>query len=179
VVRALLSRAVDRLHTLCASLLYRSYPRLTHGPLNLQSEEMLGAVVERLIKAMREIRPKTVREFFALANQHMRWELNDLARRLDKQAGAAELHESRVAAPPESSSSQLNDNASRILQAIEDLPEDEREVFSMVRIQGMTQSETADVLSISPKTVQRRLNRAVALLSEALADLQGPAPDCS
>jgi len=34
-------------------------------------------VVERLIKAMRGYRPQTVRHFFALANQHMRWELND------------------------------------------------------------------------------------------------------
>jgi RNA polymerase sigma factor (sigma-70 family) len=174
IVRALLARAVDRLHALCASLLHRSYPRLTRGPLNLESDEMLGAVVERLIKAMRQIRPATVREFFALANQHMRWELNDLARRLDNKAAAAELRESHVAAAQESSSSQLSASASRILLAIEDLPEEEREVFSMVKIQGMTQPETAGILGISPKTVQRRLNRAVALLAEALKDLQGP-----
>src|SRR5262249_47862241 len=43
VVRALLDRAVRRLHLLCASLLYRSYPRLTRPPLNLQAEELLGA----------------------------------------------------------------------------------------------------------------------------------------
>ena len=84
VVRALLGRAVGRLHALCASLLYRQDPRLTRWPLNLQSEELLGEVVERLIKAMRSTRPQTVRGFFALANQHMRWELNDLARRLDE-----------------------------------------------------------------------------------------------
>ena len=36
---------------LCATLLYRSYPRLTRPPANLQPDEMLGAVVERLIKA--------------------------------------------------------------------------------------------------------------------------------
>ncbi len=58
----------------CAALLYRSYPRLTRPPLNLQVEEMLGAVVERLLKALREIRPGTARQFFALASQHMRWE---------------------------------------------------------------------------------------------------------
>ena len=52
-------------------------------PLNLQAEEMLSAVVERLLKALREARPATVRQFFALASQHMRWELNDMARRLD------------------------------------------------------------------------------------------------
>ena len=54
--------------------------RLTQPPLNLQPDEMLSAVVERLLKAMRSARPRTVRQFFALVNQHMRWELNDLAR---------------------------------------------------------------------------------------------------
>ena len=87
IVRALLDRAVRRLHLLCATLLHRSYPRLTQPPLNLQADELLGAVAERLLKALREARPRTVRQFFALANQHMRWELNDLARRLDESAG--------------------------------------------------------------------------------------------
>jgi len=35
---------------LCAALLHRSYPRLTRPPLNLQADELLGAVVERLLK---------------------------------------------------------------------------------------------------------------------------------
>src|SRR5262245_12435912 len=43
VVRSLLGRAAGRLHKLCASLLYRSYPRLTRAPLNLESAEMLSA----------------------------------------------------------------------------------------------------------------------------------------
>ena len=74
IVRELLAGAADRLHVLCATLLYRSYPRLTRPPLNLRAEEMLGAVVERLLKALRETRPAGVRQFFALANQHIRWE---------------------------------------------------------------------------------------------------------
>jgi RNA polymerase sigma-70 factor (ECF subfamily) len=81
IVRALLDRSVRRLHLLCATLLHRSYPRLTQPPLNVQAEELLGAVAERLLKALREARPRTVRQLFALANQHLRWELNDLARR--------------------------------------------------------------------------------------------------
>ena len=99
VVRALLDRAVRRLHLMCASLLHRSYPRLTRPPLNLEADELLGAVVERLLKALREARPATVRQFFALANQHMRWELNDLARRLDEQPTALPLEEGAVQAP--------------------------------------------------------------------------------
>src|SRR6516162_7051181 len=79
-VRALLDRAVSRLQQLCAALLHRSYPRLERRPLNLQVDELLGAVVERLLKALREARPGTVRQFFALAGRHMRWELNEMAR---------------------------------------------------------------------------------------------------
>ena len=51
IVRALMDRAVRRLHLLCARLLYRSYPRLTQPPLNLEADELLGAVAERLLKA--------------------------------------------------------------------------------------------------------------------------------
>ena len=57
IVRALLDQSVRRLHVLCATMLHRSYPRLTAPPLNLQAEELLGAVAERLLKAMREVRP--------------------------------------------------------------------------------------------------------------------------
>jgi RNA polymerase sigma factor (sigma-70 family) len=171
IVRALLDRAVRRLETLCASMLYRSYPRLAQPPLNLQPEEVLGAVVERLLKAMREVRPGTVREFFALANQHMRWELNDLARRLDERPAAVELNEGLLPAPA-SSHSALTPDGRRMLAAIEALPEEEREAFSLVRVQGLTQPEAAEVLGVSAKTVQRRLNRALLLLVEELDDLR-------
>src|ERR1700752_1992062 len=99
IVRALLDRSVRRLQMLCANLLYRKYRRLTLPPLNLQPDEMLDAVVERLLKAMRTVPPKTVRQFFALANQHMGGELNDLARRLDKETTVVGLHDHEVAAP--------------------------------------------------------------------------------
>src|SRR5580698_7320517 len=99
IIRPLLDRAVRRLQSLCTNLLYRSYPRLARPPMNLQADELLGAVVERLLKALREARPQTTRQFFALANQHIRWELNDLARRLDERAPDAELIEEFVLAP--------------------------------------------------------------------------------
>ena len=171
IVRALLSRAVGRLHMLCANVLYQSYPRLTRGPLNLQTEELLSSVVERLIKAMKKTRPNGVRQFFALANQHMRWELNDLARRLDAQISGVELFES-LAVAPENSDSELSQSVHKILDAIENLPEADREVFSLVRIQGMTHSEAAEVTGVSVKTVQRRLNHSLLLLSQSLTELQ-------
>src|SRR6516162_6493636 len=170
VVRALLDRAVGRLHQLCAALLYRSYPRLTRPPLNLQADELLGAVVERLLKALREARPTSARQFFALASQHMRWELNEMARRLDNQPAAEELHEESVPAPA-SSGSGLTPDACRMLEAIERLPEGEREAFELVRIQGMSQVEAARVLGVSVATVNRRLSRSLQLLADELGDL--------
>jgi RNA polymerase sigma factor (sigma-70 family) len=170
VIRALLDRAVRRLHQLSATLLYRSYPRLTRPPLNLQADEMLGAVVERLLKALREARPGTVRQFFALASQHMRWELNDMARRLDQRPTAVELREGLVPAPA-SSDSGLTPDGRRMLEAIGNLPEAEREAFDLVRIQGMTQAEAGQVLGVSAMTVNRRLNRSLQLLTESLSDL--------
>jgi RNA polymerase sigma factor (sigma-70 family) len=171
IVRALLDRAVHRLQLLCANLLHRQYRRLALPPLNLQTDELLSGVVERLLKAMRSVRPETVRQFFALVNQHMRWELNDLARRLDEQPTAVELDEGKASAPT-SNDSVLSPNGRRMLTAIDRLPEDEREVFDLLRIQGLTQVEAADVLGVSVKTVQRRLNRSLLLLAKELDDLR-------
>jgi RNA polymerase sigma-70 factor (ECF subfamily) len=171
IIRALLDRAVPRLHLLCATLLHRVYPRLTQPPLNVQANELLGAVEQRLLIAVREAQPRTVRELFALANQHMRWELNDLARRLDDQQAATELSDELVPAPAGSAAG-LTPDGRRMLPAIDELPEDEREVFDLVRIQGMTQAEAAHVLDVSEETVKRRLNRGLRLLTEQLADLR-------
>ena len=125
----------------------------------MQADERLGAIAERLLKALRAARPRTGRPSFALANQPMRWELNDLARRLDEQPAAAELNEGLVPAPA-SSASGLSPDGLRMLRAIDELPEEEREVFDLVRIQGMTQVEVSELIGVSKATVKRRLSRA-------------------
>ena len=175
VIEVLLSRSVARLRIACAKILFRSYPRLTQPPVNLESDELLGAVVERLIRALRATRPQTVRGFFGLVNQHVRWELNDLARRLESEKRTVELRDSGVAAPElPTSTGTSGPGLRRILDAIEALPASEREAFELVRIQGMTHAEAAEVASVSVKTIQRRLNRSLVLLNASLLDL---APD--
>jgi RNA polymerase sigma-70 factor (ECF subfamily) len=172
LIRDLLGRAVQRLRLLCGALLQRSYPRLTQPPLNLETDDLLDGVVAGLLRALQKVRPKTVRQFFALANQHMRWQLNDLARLLDERPRAAPLAESGFAAPPSSGDSVLSQDARRMLQAIEELPEAEREAFDLVRIQGLTYAEAAGVVGASVTTVQRRLTQARLLLADQLADLR-------
>ena len=107
----------------------------------------------------------------SLACQHRRWELNDLARRLDKQPAAVELCAESVPAPA-SNDTGLTPEGRRMLEAIGSLPEGEREAFDLVRIQGLTQAEAAVVLGVSAMTVNRRLTRGLQLLAEALADLR-------
>jgi RNA polymerase sigma-70 factor (ECF subfamily) len=176
IIRELLERAAGRLRLLCATLLHKSYPRLTRPPANVETDELLDGVVAGLLTALRKTHPPTVRRFFALANQHMRWQLNDLAQRLDERPAAAALAESGVAAWPVSTASGLSPDARRILKVIDGLPEDEREVFELVGIQGLTHAEAATVVGVSQKTVQRRLNEARLLLAERLADFRPTPP---
>lgn len=170
IIRSLLDHAVHRLHKLCATFLHRKFPRLTWPPLNLQTDELLGSVVERLLKALRDVHPTTVRQFFALAGQHLRWELNDIARRLDSQPTAVELGDKIVPAPA-GSDPDLSPTARLILETIGTLPDDEREVFDLVHVQGLTEAEAASVLGVAARTVKRRLDYGIQLLTERLGDL--------
>ena len=86
------------------------------------------------------------------------------------------LPDSAVPAPA-SSDTGLTPDGRRMLEAIERLPEGEREAFDLVRIQGMTQAEAAQVLEVSVMTVNRRLNRGLQLLAATLGDLYPGAED--
>jgi RNA polymerase sigma-70 factor (ECF subfamily) len=102
----------------------------------------------------------------------MRWELNDLARRLDNQPAALELSDSALRTPARSDPC-LSPDGRRMLEAIDGLPEDEREAFDLVRIQGLTYDEAAELVGVASRTVRRRLDRGLRLLTERLGDL-GP-----
>src|SRR5260370_16491024 len=115
---------------------------------------------------------ETVAQCFALRTQPRRRELNDLARRLGERPSVVGLQEDLVAAPPPSSASGLTPNGRRMLEAIDSLPEDEREAFGLVRVQGMTQTEAARVLGVAAVTVKRRLNRGLRMLTEKLPALR-------
>jgi hypothetical protein len=70
----------------------------------------------------------------------------------------------------------LSPDGRRMLEVIEGLPEDEREVFDLVGIQGLTHAEAAGVVGVLEKTVQRRLNRARACLPKGHGRRGGLAP---
>jgi RNA polymerase sigma factor (sigma-70 family) len=192
-VRALLYRAVCRLRQLCT----RYAPQMPQPLLNLQTDEALGAVVDRLLEAMRAARPKTVRQFFALAGQQTRSELNALVRQFGgaddpaRQTGLAdnvrpteladqcvivEADDKKLPAAADRDSG-AKPEGPQILEAIGSLPSREREVFDLVSCQGVAPTEAAELLGVSVNSVKRRLDRALHRLAKTLADLRRPSLD--
>ncbi len=53
-------------------------------------------------------------------------------------------------------------------ESVQALPESEREVFILSRVEGLKYSEIAEVLEISPKTVEVRMTRALEFLRNRL-----------
>jgi len=109
----------------------------------------LGAGVKRLLQTLRQARPATDRQFLALADQHRRWELNELAQRLYQLPEAVELPTSA------SSDTGLSPDSRRILAAVDRLPEGECEASDLVRIDGN-----------GPPTVGRGLQRFAFTLGD-------------
>ena len=70
-----------------------------------------------------------------------------------------------------SSASGLTPDSRRLLAAIDRLPEGECEASDLVRTQGMSQAEAAQVLAVSARTVHRRLCRGRQRLAATRGDL--------
>lgn len=56
-----------------------------------------------------------------------------------------------------------------VQEAIEALPERARIIYKMSRLEGLTYNEIADVLEISPKTVESQMSRALDILRTKLS----------
>jgi RNA polymerase sigma-70 factor (ECF subfamily) len=77
-----------------------------------------------------------------------------------------------VPAPPGSDSG-LSPDGRRVLEAIEGLPEAEREAFDLVKSQGMTHAEAGHVLGVSVRTAKRRVEQSLRHWTARPGDL-GP-----
>jgi RNA polymerase sigma-70 factor (ECF subfamily) len=78
------------------------------------------------------------------------------------QTAAAELGADRQAI--------ANDLSQRITLAVEELPEEQKEVFLMRQVQGMAFKEIADVIGVPENTVKSRMRYALERLQRALEE---------
>lgn len=165
----LLSRAAQRLERLARSMLKR-YPQV-------RQYEQTGDVVQEaslsLLRALRELPITSTRDFYALAGEHMRRRLLDLARRHRRGGGMAVMAETPEPPPSDDRSDEL-DTWAAMHEAVEALPADQREVFALRFYHGWEQQEIADLLQVSTKTVQRLWLRGQVTLGEALGGRKLP-----
>jgi DNA-directed RNA polymerase specialized sigma24 family protein len=127
-------------------------------------------VVKRLLQARRQARPATARQLVALAGPPGRWQLHDLARRLEEQPEAPELRDESVPASA-SGDTGLTPDSRPILAALDRLPEGACQASDRVRTQGRSQAEAAQMLAVWVRTVHRRLGRGLQRLAATPGDL--------
>jgi RNA polymerase sigma-70 factor (ECF subfamily) len=178
----LLRHACKRLEHLTRKML-QDFPRLRRWE---QTGDVLSNASLRLWKALSNVQPETVRDFFALAAVQMRRELIDLTRHHFGPQGAGAHHASAPPHDPAKSSSpaDLADPAdddtsctperleawSELHARIEQLSPEAREVFSLMWYHGLKQDEVAEVLNLSVRTVKRYWRSARIELGKWLRD---------
>ncbi len=161
---ALIQHTYERLGRLTRRL-FRDFRRLERWE---DAEDVLQGALVRLLRALRDVPPASVPEFFRLATLQIRRELLDLARHHFGPEGSAAHHASAVpgngpdTGPPAYEPPQSTYAPDRLAiwaelhRRIEALPPELRDVFELLWYHGLTQAETAAALGVSVPTVKRR-----------------------
>lgn len=174
----LINVACDRLLKLTRKML-RDSPRIGRWE---QTDDVFQNAALRLHRALSDVKPPTVRDFFRLAATQVRRELIDLARHHYGPLGGGANQVSRGRSNDNSESHVSSDvhgadqthDPDRLAQwtefhrQIELLPDEEREVFELLWYQELTQAQAAGILGVSERTVKRRWLAGRLKLSEAL-----------
>lgn len=133
-----------------------------------ETDDVLQNALLRLVKALRDVKPATPRDFLALASLQIRRELIDLARRCYGPQGIGANHESTPHLAPDPADGRDEPSSlaqwTELHEQIDALPDEEREVVGLLFYQGVTQAEAAEVLNMPLRTVQRRWHDALLKL---------------
>jgi RNA polymerase sigma factor (sigma-70 family) len=138
-----------------------------------QSDDLLQETLIRLHNAVVKLKPDTTRAFMALALQHARWALRDLARDMRRRKEIYPLGNLGSKIPdirvPSGEPEDLLDWEIFHQQA-ENLDREPRDVFEARFYGGLTFEETVDLLGLSLRTVKRRWKMALNQLGNNFRD---------
>jgi RNA polymerase sigma factor (sigma-70 family) len=163
----LVKMVIVRLEKL-ARRMFRSFPNVRG---TADTDDVLQNSLMRLLRSLKRIKPTTTRDFFNLAAVQIRWELIDLARVAHRRNTIQfDLACTDEGGPVEPLSQGTNDVEQWVLfhNAIDKLPEAEREVVSLMFYHGWSQRQIAEVLNVADRTVRRRWSRACKRLKEMI-----------
>jgi RNA polymerase sigma-70 factor (ECF subfamily) len=170
----LLAHASERLIRLTRKML-RDFPRVHRWE---QTDDVLQNAILRLYRALGEVQPATVADFFRLAAVQIRRELIDLARSYSGAHGLGAHHASNAGTGKARSARSNPPDTTRdpdrlaawtdFHREVEMLPAEEGEVFGLLFYQGLSQAEAAAVLGVAEITIKRRWRGARMRLVQAL-----------
>ena len=171
----LLHAASERLLKLTRKMI-GGFPRVRRWE---ATDDVFQTAAMRLYRSLSEVQPESVRDFFGLATTQIRRTLIDLARHHYGPEGQGAKHHTDgdgKAADDGVLRQQAGDSLSpesldewvQFHEAVERLPEQEREVFQLLWYGGLQQQEAAALIGVSIPTVQRRWYQAQHALGVAL-----------
>lgn len=170
----LVSQASERLLKLTRRMI-RDFPKIRRWE---QTDDVFQTAALRLYRSLAEVKPDSVRGFFGLATTQIRRTLIDLARQHYGPEGHGAKHHTDGNGKAADDGVLPNQSANvlkpesleawvRFHEAVEQLPEQEREVFQLLWYAGMQQQEAASLLGTSVPTIQRRWYQAQHVLRQA------------
>lgn len=174
--RELLNSSGERLSELTRKMM-RNYWRLKRWE---ETDDVFQSAMVRLHRALAEVTPGTLRDYYRLATTMIRRELIDMARHYFGPRGRGAKHESHPslaegsapssAAEPEDASHEPGGLAmwTEFHEKVKELPDEDREVFDLIWYQGLQQAEAAELIGVSIRTVLRRWQAACLQLHTVL-----------
>ncbi|MBM80895.1 MAG: RNA polymerase subunit sigma-24 [Planctomycetaceae bacterium] len=174
----LLQHCCDRLERLSRKML-RSFPSVQRWE---QTDDVFQNASMRLMRSLEDVKPESVRHFFALAATRIRRELIDLARHYSRANGATVSIAGHHSANSNGNGKQRNStepakltNApdqlacwTELHTQIANLPDEEREVCELLWYQGLTQPEAAELLDMPLRALKRRWQKIRITLHDAM-----------
>jgi RNA polymerase sigma-70 factor (ECF subfamily) len=162
-----------------AGVIFRSYPRLRGW---VEMDDIFQGATLRLVNALRQLTPRSDREFFRLAAAQMRRELIDRTRQLFGARG----HGANLSADPvtedeidlRAESATVADyiaqqeNWTDFHEAIMRLPAAEREAVCLHIYVELTSAEVAEILQVDERTARRYWRSAIKKLAGNLGRLR-------
>lgn len=177
--------ARDELIRDCQERFLRLARKMLHGfpgvARHEQTDDVAQNAMPRLLRALEEVRPRSVREFFGLAALKIRQVLVDMARHyrieLARRESVANIEGS---SPSPADPADLSHEPGRLAEwcelheKIDRLPEEEKEIMDLRFYQGLQFNEIATLLGVTERTAQRRWSAALLRLHDLL---QGQFPE--
>ncbi|MDM4018205.1 RNA polymerase sigma factor [Roseiconus lacunae] len=176
--QSLINFSCERLHVLAHKMLARN-PKVKRWE---ETDDVLNMAVLKLDRTLENLAPNDVQHFMSLAGMKIRQTLCDLARKHYGKYGIAANHETD-AAPGSSDlparvevAEDLRNSPDTIAmqadfhEAVDLLPDDQKDVINLSIYIGLEQQEIAEQLGVSVATVKRRKREALTAIGSQLSE---------